>query len=833
MYKAADRLYIMYKSTIFRKVLTGCTIDILNSLIHIMRRFLVFGILGILLTLSCPGFAQRIDSVLGKLSEDYQQERVYLHFDKAAYSPGETVWFKAYIQAGILPSDISKNFYVDWTDVTGKVLFHTATPIIEGSAKGQYEIPASFKGQILHVRAYTKWMLNFDSSFLYNKDLRIVHLGTLKGGETKTTKASIQFFPEGGDMIGGVKSKLAFKATDQWGKPVFVKGSIRDSKGEKIDSFAAQHDGMGFCTIEAKTAETYTASWTDEMQESHTTQLPQVKAAGATLKLSGFGARRNFLIERSSDAPENLKTLYIVGTMQQQMVYRARVDLKESVAIGGSIPVSSFPSGVLLLTLFDANWVPVSERICFINNHNYTFSPRVDAVGDTRKRAKNFIDIDVPDSVGANMSLSITDGGVSIDTSDNIISHLLLSSEIRGYVHNPSFYFKNESDSLQQYLDLIMLTNGWRRINWEDIVKGKMPTIKYPKDSGYMSFYGRVFGATPALMREAGQINIIFKAKDSSSSMIFLPLAPDGSFSQPDMVFFDTVKVFYQFNKKRDLASRSAISFSSGLLPMPDKVGNIPLTYNWLVRDTSGFARNRFFADEQARLAKLLQGTTLEGVTVRGKAKKPVDLLDDRYTSGLFKGGDAYQFDVGNDVVAQSSFSVFNYLQGRVAGLTINNAGGGGQASASWRGSSTSFYLDEMPTDAQQLANIPMTDVAYIKVFRPPFFGSFGGGSGGAIAVYTKKGGDVKSEPGKGLDSKDLAGYTPYKQFYSPNYATAPGDQPDVRSTLYWNPYILTDPKNHRVTIEFYNNDVSKKLHLVLEGVNKDGKFTRIDQVLE
>lgn len=798
-----------------------------------MRRFFVFFMLGILLTLSYPGFAQKIDSVLGKLSEDYQQERVYLHFDKAAYAPGETIWFKAYIQAGILPSDISKNFYVDWTDVTGKVLFHTVTPIVEGTAKGQYDVPANFKGQVVHVRAYTKWMLNFDSSFLFHKDLRVVQPQAQKSNDAKVIKAAIQFFPEGGDLIAGIKSKVAFKATDQWGRPVSVKGSVRNAQGEKIDSIITQHDGMGVCTIEAKAGETYTASWTDEQKQSHTTPLPAVKTSGATLKLSGFGARRNFLIERASDAPENLQTLYIVGTMQQQMVYRARVDLKESVAIGGSIPVNVFPSGLLLVTLFDANWVPVAERVCFVNNHNYTFEPKMDVVGDTRKRAKNFIDIDVPDTVGANMSLSITDGDVSIDTADNIISHLLLSSEIKGYVHNPAFYFKNDADSLQQYLDLVMLTNGWRRINWEEIVKGKMPDIKYQKDTGYMSFYGKVFGASPALLREAGQINIIFKAKDSTSSMLFLPLGADGSFSQPDMVFFDTVKVFYQFNKKRDLASRSAITFSTGLLPMPDKVGNIPLTYNWVMRDTSGFTRSRFFADEQARLAKLLQGTTLEGVTVKSKTKRPTDILDDRYTSGLFKGGDAYQFDVGNDVVAQSSFSVFNYLQGRVAGLTISNPGGGGQASASWRGSSTSFYLDEMPTDAQQLQNIPMSDVAYIKVFRPPFFGSFGGGSGGAIAVYTKKGGDVKSEPGKGLDSRALAGYTPYKQFYSPNYATSPGDQPDVRSTLYWNPYVLTDPKTHRVTIEFYNNDVSKKLHLVLEGVNKDGKLARVEQVIE
>ncbi|RFM30282.1 TonB-dependent receptor plug domain-containing protein [Deminuibacter soli] len=796
-----------------------------------MKRLYAFLLAGLIPGLGA--YAQKVDSVLAKLGEEFTQERAYLHFDKSVYAPGETIWFKAYLEAGILPSDISKNFYVDWIDASGNVLYHTATPIIDASAKGQFDIPASFKGQLIHVRAYTTWMQNFDSAFLFNKDLRVLQLSAKKP-EAVTVKAEIKFLPEGGDLLNGVNGKVAFKATDQWGKPVAVKGSVRNSKGEKLDSLITKHDGMGFFNIDAKAGETYTAYWTDEQKQAHTTQLPAVKQTGATLKLSGFGNRKNFLVERTAEAPDELKTLYVVASMQQQLVYRARVDLSESVAIGGGIPTDNFPSGVMLVTLFTANWVPVAERACFINNQNYSFAPTLDVVGDTRRRAKNFIDIDVPDTVGANLSLAVIDGGVGTDTSDNIVSHLLLTSELKGPVYNPAAYFKNGSDSLKQQLDLVMLTNGWRKIDWESLMADKWPQLKYRRDSSYMSFLGKVYGTTPSQIREAGFINIIFKAKDSTQSMVFLPLASNGTFSQPDMIFFDTVKVYYQFNKKRDLAERAAVTFSTGLLPAPGTVANIPLFANWLLHDTTGLGRSRFFAAEQARLAKLLKETTLEGVTVKAKAKRPIDLLDDRYTSGLFKGGDAYQFDVGNDVVAQSSYSVFQYLQGRVAGLQISNAtGGGSQASATWRGSTPTFYLDEMPTDAQQLQNISMSDVAYIKVFRPPFFGSFGGGSGGAIVVYTKKGGDVKAEPGKGLDSRLLPGYTPYKQFYSPNYSTTVSDEPDLRSTLYWNPYILTDPKNHHFTVEFYNNDISKKLTVVLEGVNKDGKFVHLVQTVE
>ncbi|MBN9296603.1 MAG: hypothetical protein J0I41_06300 [Filimonas sp.] len=794
-------------------------------------RRLVFA-LGLLAGLSFEGNAQKqLDSSLMRLSEDYQQERVYLHFDKNAYAPGETIWFKAYLQAGVYPSDISKNFYVDWTDASGNILFHTAAPILDATAKGQFEIPATFTGQVVHVRAYTQWMLNFDSSFLYNKDLRILQKDAKPVKDTKLESA-IQFFPESGDLIAGIKSKVAFKANDQWGKPVNVKGGVYSASGEKIDTFTSQHDGMGSFTVEAKAGEKYNVKWTDELNTPHISTLPDVKTTGVILKMNGLGQRKGFLVERSADAPANLKTLYVVATIQQQLVYRAKVDLSESVAIGGSIPTGTLPSGVMLISVFDADWVPVAERICFINNHNYDFGPQVAIKGNTARRAKNTIEIEVPDSIAANMSISVTDGEVAIDKQNTIVSHLLLSSELKGYVNNPAYYFNGTADSLQQHLDLVMMTNGWRKINWEKIVRAQMPRVKYQKDTSFMSFSGKVFGATPLQLREAGQINLIFKGKDSSTSLTFLPIKPDGSFSDRNMLFFDTLTVYYQFNQKRDLSSRVAVSFNNGLYPPPQKVTGLSPMLNWVSRDTSGYARLRMFASEQERLKKLLESTTLSEVTVKTRAKKPIDVMDEKYTSGLFSGGNARQFDVTEDPIAQASMNVLNYLQGRVAGLQISSQGA--NSTATWRGSSTSFYIDEMSADADRVTSLPMSDVAYIKVFPPPFFGGMGGGSGGAIAVYTRRGGDVKSQPGEGLEQRKIGGYTKFKEFYSPNYATDQSmEQPDVRSTIYWNPYVLTDGANRKVTIEFFNNDISKSMQVVLEGVNREGKLTRVEKTIQ
>lgn len=139
-----------------------------------------------------------------------------------------------------------------------------------------------------------------------------------------------------------------------------------------------------------------------------------------------------------------------------------------------------------------------------------------------------------------------------------------------------------------------------------------------------------------------------------------------------------------------------------------------------------------------------------------------------------------------------------------------------------------------MISDITMVQNTPMTDVAMIKVFRPPFMGAPGGGSGGAIAIYTKKGAAMNDNI-KGLSYANIAGYIPEKQFYSPDYMKYEPEhkQADNRTTLFWNPFILTDKNNRRILYTIYNNDSSRRLRIVIEGVNADGKLTRIEKIVE
>ncbi len=803
-------------------------------------------------TLSCLiGIAQQVDSVLSVYADQFQQEKIYIHFDKNAYNKGETIWFKAYLMAGLEPSGISKNFYADWYDATGRLIAHNIFPVFEASSKGQFDIPDNYSLSSLHLHAYTKWMLNFDSSFLFDKDI-IISQPSSKSSAV-LPKTELHFFPEGGDLVDGLNAHIAFLATNQSGKPVVIHGAIKNSKNEFLDSIATEHDGMGSFTIDEINAdEIYSIFWTDEYGNSNVSGLPNINKSGAIIETQPINEKIRVAIARSSDKTGNLKTLYLLAHMNQQVLYKSKINLDNRNAALLEINSSQFPSGVMQLTLFNALWQPVAERIVFVNNHHYQFNPIISPIKKgIDKRNKNVIEIDVTDSSIANFSVAVTDAGLSLEN-NNIISQFLLSDDIKGKITNPAFYFENDADSTKHFLDLVMLTHGWRKFNWDDIAKAKLPTINYPKDSEYIQIAGTATGRAFERVEEKDFITLILMTKDSSKQIIPVPMEQNGTFSKGGFIFFDTIRAYYSFRQKK-LADKTEVDFNTNILSSKNTLFKGLNNYSFKQTDSAKLEREQFFINEQKRLEKLMSETTLKEVVVNSKlkAKTTLDIVDEKYTSGPFASEGRYRFDIKSDPLALNSLDVFTYLRTYVTGLSVTTPNSGNASApppitvltkapssnlyqVTWRGEVPDMYLNELPSEIDVLAYIPMSDVAYIKVFPPPFFGGWQGGKGGAISVYTKKPGEQRYNPSDRDEKKLLAGYTKYKEFYSPKYNDSANTFiPDIRTTLYWNPYILTDTKNHKVQFEFYNNDISKKLRIVLVGINSEGKLASVEKILE
>jgi hypothetical protein len=792
-------------------------------------RQLVF--MAAIVAMSTIARSQALDSTLAHYNRNYQPEKVWLHYDKDVYQAGETIWFKAYLMDGLFPAQQTKTIYIDWVGDNGEVLAHTVSPVVEGTSNGQLDIPDNYTGNFIHVKSYTKWMLNFDSSFIYSKDIRILNKNISTKAISTASITTVDFFPEGGDAIAGISNRVAFKAADQYGLPVSIRGVIEDNKGTLIDSFRTKHDGMGSFIFTPIAGTIYQAKWKDGKGIAHTSELPTVKTSGTSLQVV-ISEKKRIVTIQSNAAEDRFKMLHLVGTMNGGIAFKSEVNLAATKISRKVIPTENLPSGILTITVFDADWNAIAERITFIDNGDYSFATNLEVVHwGLNKRAQNDIRLNVPAGLqGANLSVSITDAGIEADSSSSIITHFLLTGDLKGYVHNPSYYFSSKADSVINHLDLVMLTHGWRRFKWEDITKGKLPEIQQPRDTSYLSLSGKVYGVTKSQLSGKESIFLFLTQKDSATQTVLTPINRDGTFKEPDFIFFDTLKVYYQLKSK--LFSSAEAKFMTERLSTPNYLS---ASKNFIkfkpTSDTSGFYRHTLLAAELVRLQRMQKGKLMENIIVTAKSKPLLKQMDEKYTKGLFSGGDGYQFDLANDPMALGQMNVFNYLQGKVAGLQINSTGS--TPTLSWRGGSPQLFLDEMPIDAEFLNTIPVSDIAFVKVFRPPFMGGFNG-SGGAIAVYTRKGDDTRSKPG-GLNTNTIIGYTPIREFYSPNYSRFDkrNEQPDVRTTLYWNPLLLVNPNSTSVQLQFYNNDVSKSFRVVIEGISKEGLVTHHEEVIE
>ena len=520
--------------------------------------------------------------------------------------------------------------------------------------------------------------------------------------------------------------------------------------------------------------------------------------------------------------------------MQQRILYGAAVNLTQKTNVTAPLDTDSMPDGILQITVFNGLMQPVAERLVFVNNNTYFFITDLHmAEQDMNKRARSVLQVDVGDKILSNISVAVTDADVNAvgKNEENIYSSLLLTSDLKGIVYNPSYYFSSDDDSVKHHLDLVMMTNGWRRFTWKQMLAGEWPAIKYQPDDR-LSIQGKITGLSRTMLYNR-PISAILKTKSGQPDYYTIPVNDKGEFYQSGFSFFDTAKLYYQLanDKDKTITSAASFSFTNSFIKAPLlSKDRIAAFYPPEKNDTSTVTKNINIAALRRNEESILTKTkVLDEVKIIRQKKSMKEKLDEEYTSGFFSGGDAYSFILDEDPSSQASPGILEYLQGKVAGLQISTTGG---KSASWRGSNTSFFLNEMQSDISMLQNINMRDVAMIKVFRPPFMGG-SGGAGGAIAIYTKKGISTDNSNFTALPSTNIYGYSNIRQFYSPDYSdkNAAATTKDYRTTLYWNPAVYFDKNVRRITLPFYNNDDCKRFRVIVEGINENGQLTREEKI--
>lgn len=780
--------------------------------------------------------SQIADTALAFYSDNFPAEKLHLHTDKTTYLPGETIWFKAYILADDVPTNVSTNLYADLLDAKGKLIAHKTMPVIGSTADSYFKIPDTAEAKYT-IRAYTTWMLNFDTAFIYHKTISVISNTATANNATATV--SLQFFAEGGNLVSGLYNYVAFKATQNNGQPYNIKAAIKNSKGELEDSIESMHNGMGIYKFTPENGEIYIAEWKDNKGEYRRTALPAAQPSGIVLHTEQVKNELYYLINTAA-ITDNLQELTVLATINQKPVYNAALKPKQTT-INQKINTKDFATGILQLTVFDKNNQPLAERIVFINNNNYTFTANVSvAESSTKKRGKNKIEIEVPDTLSSNLSIAVYDAGLEQEQSNrNIYTDLLLQGDLRGDVYNASWYFDDNTAEAKNYLDLVMQTNGWRRYNWSKVIAGQAPGIIYPRDN-YLSIYGKATGDKQQPKADE-MISLIVQTADSAKQWYMPVTGKDGLFTQSGVLFYDTATVFYKLNNSKDKTTGLGLANNYNGLISDYVVNTLPAYLQNTVAAEKANTYTQAFVTELKnknpgfeQSAKILNEVVVKSGGWRNWKNDPLKKMDDKYAS-MFRGGAvSFGIDVLNDEMALAKQDIFNYLMGKIpmVSVTYNN----GMKSFT---SITNYYINESEIPTEEiyfaLSSLKMEDIAYIKMRQPDPTKS---GVSKALLIYLKKPDDLKQDARKlpsNLSKMKIGGYSPVKEFYSPDYGIpdAKHSNADLRTTLLWQPYIITDKANKKVTINFYNNDITTKLKVVVEGMNTEGKIIHIEKIIE
>ncbi len=798
-------------------------------------------------------FGQKAEQALSIFSEKFPVEKVYIHLDKEIYSPGETVWFKAYLYHDNKPSGLSTNFFLLLMNNKGDVISSKKYPVISAAVKGNIDLPDSLPPGSYYIKAVTPAILNYEEPVIYTKKLIVAGPSAVSSAVRPAQNISLQFFPESGHLVGGISTVIAFKATDQWNDPMEVKGKIKTEDGINIISFSSYHDGIGKIQFRPAAGKKYFAEVeTPAGASKKIFTLPVVMESGINLKIQDEKNGKIFQVERSVNNKEQYDTLILVMTINDRVVYENEISFDEHPSAIGHFITDGLPSGILYFTVFDKNRMPLAERLSFVDNGEYRSESGMTIIKKgLSKKEENIIDISFADEKERSFSVSVIDpGSANNNNRENIYSGLLLTSDLRGYIYYPGWYFEKKNDSTALALDNLMLTHGWSRFNWTKILAANFQQKKQAEDH-YINISGMVLSEKQKAVDE-GSLKVFISAEDSSLYVYQVAVNKYGRFIIDSLVFAGESKIYYTYaDKKGNERPAEIITDSTGF--------NVAFTGKY------SFASEIFLAgySDPVKMGPetLIIKTgdpehkVLENVVVRSTVKLPVDIINEKYTSMIFRTGGKIKIDNINNPPVDKAMNGVDFVLNRIttimvqAGTFVNKRNFsiqdhrgadlnrqlkyGFKPAGAMRFWEMGLFINEMPAEIEHLRSLRADQIAMVKMFEAGAIGTGSAYPGGALVVY------VNYEPGVVKEEKKTAKYIAYsgysvtKEFYNPDYTTpADRQQADNRTTLFWNPDMYTDGQSKSIQVKFFNNDFSKRFRIIVEGFDVNGRLIHLDKII-
>lgn len=759
-------------------------------------------------------------------------EKVYLHIDRDSYYAGDNIWFKSYLIDALdrLLTDHSSNLHVELISPSSKIISNRIIRLDSGLGNGDFKLPESIRSGRYRLRAYTNYMRNFSDQLFFTKEIIVINSADSTEISDRVkyveNKIQISFFSEGGSLVDNVSSIVAFKAANYLGKGCDVSGKIFSSGGELITTFKSAHLGMGTFFLRPLPGLSYYSIVRGADSIDFRTELPASFPTGVTLSASINQNNELLIIVKT-----NPETLALLSDRDLLLSFSIRKEIFKTIPFKIKSPVTSFviptddlPDGILMLTLSTMKDLPLSERLVYIERE-----PPLKIQIETDKRLytkrepvtlKISLSEDSAIEREGNVSLSVVDENLADNTSKfprTISSWFLLESDVRGIIEDPSYYFDPLNPDRLKDLDLLLRTQGWRDFSW------KYDTIYSPPENGF-TVSGRLRKRNKKEPIEDSRVSIgIFGGK--STFIKSVPVDSSGRFQLSDIDLTGQATLIATGIGKKDHMEGFMTLDSATYSPakVPDSLYMVSV----MAENNQNKLKSYYKINETLRKKYKLSDTITVGevniISERHKDPQTVKVESSRLKYG--KPDD--ELKITEQMLGYND--MLKLLKGKFPGVVVL-----GDTSIAIRGlGSLNFntkpliLIDGNQATFTDLVDMPIFLLDRIDVLKSVSSTVIFGlqGFDGVINLITKAGGvsdDYK--PVEYSAKLKISGYNDSRIFYSPKHLPDSNSDlnPDLRSTLYWNPDINLDGTNETI-LNYYNGDNSSLIRIIAEGITTTG----------
>ena len=803
------------------------------------------------------------------------QEKVYVHFDNTSYYQGDKIWFKSYVVDGNSnrPSELSKTLYVELLNPCGKIVDKRILRIEDGVCHGNLSLGhMPFYSGFYEVRAYTKWMLNFGDAAYFSRVLPVFDAPKHEGdysersmlrsgiahtkyeGPRKATKTgkkvNMRFYPEGGHMISGLPVRVTFEIVGKNGEPLDCKGRVVDINGSTVADISTVHEGRGVFGFTPAAGVKYKAIVTcgTSVNGEFKFDLPEAVSEGISLSVDNLSSADSMYVTMRCSEPgrHSLAGMSVSARGGLWSYALAEFDSVRTLAVAKR----GIPTGVVVVSVTDTAGYVNAERLVFVDNGgmgriNALFDKPVYEPGEKVK-----VDIR-PDELLTDsimpLSVAVINGDNALDSRSSILTDLLMSPEVKGYLRNPMQYFMSDNPDSARDLDLLMMVRGWRRYSWEEMAGVKPIDLKYYPEQA-IDLTGKVVSFTRSKPKSNVTISTMVMQKEISDSMRqmgYEQFVTDSCGNFRFSAYLEGKNVIVMSATENGKKKQYRIVVDRLFSPDPrvydiaemqiddliaDQESEIEADNDTIVTETetSDEVPDDMQPDDDGKSRKL------DEVVVKAKRRtKEADIYRARSKSVAYYDAVAELDDIAdnNEVIGNDIFELLKKVN-----TNFRRIYNGNKEEISYKGRHVLFVINYEPPlddDSTNYTYVYPEAVKAIYVNEEPdvmlkyadqrkyTIMNIDKNYGCAVLIETDP--NSPARPGKGTRRLTIDGYSKPEEYVNVD-AEYMIDPADNRRTLYWNPMLKTD-RQGAASFEFYNNSSCRNMKITICGIDTDGNL--------